>query len=165
MGRVTRRDRGALEKEVVAALAAAGRPLTPSEVQAELGGVLAYTTVMTSLVRLADKGVLQRDRTGRAYAYRLIGDATVMTARRMRQLLESGSDRAGVLASVAQAFARHNVSIQTVRQEGRGRDAQLVVVTHTAPDSALSATVEELRRMDIVWDVISVMRVEGEGEA
>jgi predicted transcriptional regulator len=99
MGRVTRRDRGALEKEVVAVLAAAGRPLTPSEVQAELGGVLAYTTVMTSLVRLADKGVLQRDRTGRAYAYRLIGDATVITARRMRQLLESGSDRAGVLAS------------------------------------------------------------------
>jgi homoserine dehydrogenase len=73
-------------------------------------------------------------------------------------------DRAGVLASIAQAFARHNVSIQTVRQEGRGRDAQLVVVTHTAPDSALSATVEELRGMDIVWDVISVMRVEGEAE-
>ena len=97
--RVKRRDRGGLEKEVVAVLAAAGRPLTPSEVQAELGGALAYTTVMTSLVRLADKGVLQRDRTGRAYAYRLIGDATVMTARRMRQLLESGGDPAGVLAS------------------------------------------------------------------
>ena len=41
MGRVTRRDRGGLEKEVVAVLAAAGRPLTPSEVQAELGGGLA----------------------------------------------------------------------------------------------------------------------------
>jgi homoserine dehydrogenase len=73
-------------------------------------------------------------------------------------------DRAGVLASIAQAFARHNVSIQTVRQEGRGRDAQLVVVTHSAPDSALAATVEELRRMDVVWDVLSVMRVEGEAE-
>jgi homoserine dehydrogenase len=73
-------------------------------------------------------------------------------------------DRAGVLASVAQAFARHDVSIQTVRQEGRGRDAQLVVVTHSASDSALSATVEELRRMDIVWDVVSVMRVEGEAQ-
>jgi homoserine dehydrogenase len=73
-------------------------------------------------------------------------------------------DRAGVLASIAQAFARHNVSIQTVRQEGRGRDAQLVVVTHSAADSALAATVEELRRMDVVWDVLSVMRVEGEAE-
>ncbi len=32
-------------------------------------------------------------------------------------------DKAGVLASVAQAFAEHDVSIQTVRQEGRGDDA------------------------------------------
>ncbi len=40
-------------------------------------------------------------------------------------------DKAGVLAAVAQAFAEHDVSIQTVRQEGRGDDAQLVVVSHT----------------------------------
>ena len=38
-------------------------------------------------------------------------------------------------------FAKHDVSIQTVRQEGRGDDAQLVVVTHRAHDAALSATV------------------------
>ena len=43
-------------------------------------------------------------------------------------------DRAGVLAAVADVFARHDVSIQTVRQEGRGEDAQLVVVTHQAAD-------------------------------
>ena len=71
-------------------------------------------------------------------------------------------DRAGVLAAVAQAFAEHGVSIQTVRQEGRGADAQLVVVSHTATDAQLSATVEHLRTMDIVRDVTSVMRVEGE---
>ncbi len=70
-------------------------------------------------------------------------------------------DKPGVLAAVAELFAQHGVSIQTVRQEGRGDDAQLVVVTHTAPDSALSATVSELRSMDIVRDVSSVMRVEG----
>ena len=54
-------------------------------------------------------------------------------------------DRAGVLAAVAQAFAEHDVSIQTVRQEGRGDDAQLVVVSHRATDAALAATVEALR--------------------
>ena len=54
-------------------------------------------------------------------------------------------DRAGVLAAVANAFADHDVSIQTVRQEGRGADAQLVVVSHAAPDAALAATVEQLR--------------------
>lgn len=70
-------------------------------------------------------------------------------------------DKAGVLAAVAQAFAEHDVSIQTVRQEGRGDDAQLVVVSHTASDADLSATVEAIRQMAFVRDVSSVMRVEG----
>ena len=73
-------------------------------------------------------------------------------------------DRSGVLASVATAFADNGVSIQTVRQEGRGADAQLVVVSHAATDAALSATVRHLRSMDIVRDVTSVMRVEGGDE-
>ena len=37
------------------------------------------------------------------------------------------------------AFAEQGVSIQTVRQEGRGADAQLVVVTHAATDAAAAA--------------------------
>jgi homoserine dehydrogenase len=73
-------------------------------------------------------------------------------------------DRAGVLAAVATAFADHGVSIQTVRQEGRGEDAQLVVVSHAATDAQLSATVKALREMDIVREVTSVMRVEGGDE-
>ncbi|MCR1781817.1 homoserine dehydrogenase [Nocardioides carbamazepini] len=73
-------------------------------------------------------------------------------------------DRAGVLAAVAYAFAENGVSIQTVRQEGRGNDAQLVVVSHEATDAALAATVEQLRDMEIVREVTSVMRVEGAEE-
>ncbi|HSE69710.1 MAG TPA: homoserine dehydrogenase [Nocardioidaceae bacterium] len=73
-------------------------------------------------------------------------------------------DKAGVLAQVAHAFAEHGVSIQTVRQEGRGDDAQLVVVSHRAADSDLAATVETLRTMDTVRDISSIMRVEREGE-
>ncbi len=72
------------------------------------------------------------------------------------------ADRAGVLAAVATAFAGHGVSISTLRQEGRGEDATLVIVTHVAPDSALSATVHDLRALDVVRAVTSVMRVEGE---
>lgn len=71
------------------------------------------------------------------------------------------ADRAGVLAAVATEFAANDVSISTVRQEGRGDDAQLVIVTHVAPDEALAATVQKLRASDIVRDVVSVMRVEG----
>jgi homoserine dehydrogenase len=72
------------------------------------------------------------------------------------------ADRAGVLAAVAGVFANHDVSIQTVRQEGRGEDATLVVVTHSATDAALASTVDELRRLEIVREVESVMRVEGD---
>jgi len=77
------------------------------------------------------------------------------------------ADRAGVLAAVAGVFARHDVSIQTVRQEGHGDDATLVVVTHAATDAALTATVDELRTLTgptgetVVREVASVMRVEG----
>jgi homoserine dehydrogenase len=71
------------------------------------------------------------------------------------------ADKAGVLATVAHAFAAHDVSIGTVRQEGHGDDASLVLVTHDARDAALAATVEELRQLDVVRAVASVMRVEG----
>ncbi len=74
-------------------------------------------------------------------------------------------DRPGVLAAVATEFARHEVSIQTVRQEGRGSDAQLVVVTHPARDAALAATVSGLAHMDMVREVTSVMRVEADSES
>jgi homoserine dehydrogenase len=72
------------------------------------------------------------------------------------------ADKAGVLSAVAGAFAAHDVSISSVRQEGHGDDASLVLVTHTASDAALAATVEDLRGLDVVRAVASVMRVEGE---
>lgn len=80
------------------------------------------------------------------------------------------ADRPGVLAQVALAFAEHKVSIETVRQQPLAPDPQspdegrasLVVVTHSAPDAALSATVDALADMSTVRGVTSVMRVEGE---
>ena len=71
------------------------------------------------------------------------------------------ADKPGVLAAVAQAFATENVSIQTVRQRGRGADAELIVVTHGASEHALSHTVQRLSQMDTVRTVESVIRVEG----
>ena len=72
------------------------------------------------------------------------------------------ADRPGVLAQVAQVFAAHEVSIAAVRQRDRHATASLVIVTHLAPDAALQATVEEIGKMDVVHEVVSVMRVEGE---
>jgi homoserine dehydrogenase len=71
------------------------------------------------------------------------------------------ADRPGVLAAVAHEFAVHSVSISTVRQDGHGDAATLVIVTHSALDAALAATVTALRGMEIVRGVTSVLRVEG----
>jgi homoserine dehydrogenase len=73
-------------------------------------------------------------------------------------------DRPGVLAPVAEIFARHGVSIEAVRQASRGEEAQLVIVTHTARDAALAATIRDLEALSMVRAVASVMRVEGEEE-
>ncbi|MBA8825175.1 homoserine dehydrogenase [Saccharopolyspora lacisalsi] len=72
------------------------------------------------------------------------------------------ADKPGVLSQVASMFNEHDVSISVVRQQGRGAEASLVVVTHTALDAALKSTVEEIARLDAVREVVSVMRVEGE---
>jgi homoserine dehydrogenase len=73
-------------------------------------------------------------------------------------------DKPGVLAPVAEAYARHDVSIEAVRQASRGAEAQLIIVTHVARDAALAATVRELEALPVVRAVASVMRVEGEEE-
>ena len=70
-------------------------------------------------------------------------------------------DKSGVLAAIAQVFATQGVSIQTVDQNGRDADAELVIVTHLATEGELKATVEALKKMDIVSKISSVIRVEG----
>ena len=79
-------------------------------------------------------------------------------------ILLNVADRPGVLASVAGAFGGHQVSIASVWQEGIGDQAQLVMITHRAREKDIQATLQELRDLDAVTKVASVMRVEG-GEA
>jgi len=93
------------------------------------------------------------------YADRAI--ATIGNTRTRYLIRLEVADRPGVLAAVAQTFAKHDVSIQTVRQTGRGENAELIVMTHKATDGALSETVAGLKALDSVKDVASVIRVEG----
>jgi homoserine dehydrogenase len=74
------------------------------------------------------------------------------------------ADRSGVLAPIADAFAQQGVSIKAMRQEGRGDDANLLIVTHTAREDALAKTVASLSAMTAVRRVASVMRVEAEDD-
>ncbi|MEV6114466.1 BlaI/MecI/CopY family transcriptional regulator [Streptomyces sp. NPDC052109] len=96
-----RRPAGELEASVMAALWTAGGPQTPGQVQRSLGAELARTTVTTILTRLHDKGVVERHRQGRGYAYlpvRDVQDSQGLTARRMHSELDRDSDRETVLA-------------------------------------------------------------------
>lgn len=68
---------------------AGGDPLTVREVHETVGRQreLAYTTLLTVLDRLAKKGVVSRDREGRAYRYAPVGSREELTARTMRDTL------------------------------------------------------------------------------
>ena len=96
-GRVRRRPPGALENEVLAALWAHDEAMTPAQVRDELDDDLAYTTVMTTLSRLYEKGLVSRAMVGRGYAYAPLVDEAELAANRMQALLDAGPDRAQVL--------------------------------------------------------------------
>ena len=71
------------------------------------------------------------------------------------------ADRPGVLHAVTGVFASHGVSIRAAEQEGNGPDARLVFITHVAREADVQATVRELRDLDVVRKVGSLLRVLG----
>jgi predicted transcriptional regulator len=95
--RTRRRAGGELENGILAALWSARNPLTPREVQQAVGADLAYNTVQTILVRLHEKGLVQRHPDGRAHRYSPTKQAAELTAERMHLLLTAGPDRRSVL--------------------------------------------------------------------
>ncbi|WP_062079257.1 homoserine dehydrogenase [Demequina globuliformis] len=86
-----------------------------------------------------------------------IGGAHTRYAVRM-----SVHDKPGVLSRVADAFARHGVGIGSVLQVPDAERASLIISTHRAQEESLRATVDEVRAMDAVGEVLSVLRIEGE---
>lgn len=96
--RMRRRVAGELESVILGALWAAGEPLTPAQVLDAIEIDVAYTTVMTTLARLHEKGSLRRARVGRAYAYEPAAGIAAEAARQMRRVLDRG-DHAAVLAN------------------------------------------------------------------
>lgn len=74
----------------------------------------------------------------------------------------SVEDRLGVLALLTQLFAENGISLRTVRQEEAGDHARLILVTHTAKESDLARTVEQVKALEPVNEVTSVIRLAGE---
>lgn len=113
----SRRPAGALEAEILALLRAAGAPLSPGQVRhrldaAELSySALSYSTVVTILSRLHAKGLLSRQRDGRAFVYTVVDEAS-LAASRMSQALDTGRDHDAVLTRFVSGLS--------------GRDAELL---------------------------------------
>ncbi len=73
-------------------------------------------------------------------------------------------DKPGVLRAVAEAFERHAVSIRSLEQEGVGADARLIFITHRAREADVQATLEDLRGLDVIHRITSVLRVIGDDQ-
>ena len=125
------------------------------------GGVPTASAVLGDIVSVArhraSGGRGPRESNYAGHSVLPIGDVHTRYSVRM-----SVPDRPGVLASVAEVFASHGVSIETVRQIAAQGTAQLVISTHRAPEKDLAATVADLRHSDVVGEVLSVLRIEGE---
>ena len=98
--RAERLQRGELEALVMDVLWDQDGWLTPGDVHeiTERHHPLAYTTVMTILVRLWNKGMVDRRQRGRAFAYHPIATRDEWAALRMREFLSSAGDRAAALS-------------------------------------------------------------------
>jgi BlaI family transcriptional regulator, penicillinase repressor len=106
-----RLGRGELENQVLDVVWGAPGPVTPRQVHDELSGSrkLAYTTVMTILVRLCKKGLLEREPSGRAFAYRPLVSREERAAARMNDALTSAGDPSLALTHFVESLPRDQV--------------------------------------------------------
>ena len=94
--------------------------MTPGEVHEVLtkDRVLAYTTVMTVLVHLHDKGFVERQRDGRAFAYHPIESREEHAASLMASTLEGAANKPSVLANfVGQLDAKQRTQLRRMLAE------------------------------------------------
>ncbi len=151
---------------VVVEAAAAGRLMFYGQ---GAGGAPTASAVTGDLVMAARNRVLgSRGPRESKYAQLSVAPMGLISTRYYVSM--NVADKAGVLSAVAAEFAKREVSIAEVRQEGvadeagRRVGARIVVVTHSATDAALSDTVDALADLDVVEGVASVLRLEGTSE-
>jgi predicted transcriptional regulator len=100
-----------LEAEVLADLWRRNEPATPGEVLEAIDADLAYTTVMTILTRLWRKGLVERHRDGRAYAYSPKLTEAQFAAQRMQAALAKTQDRKAALVSFTDGLPKRDLQL------------------------------------------------------
>ena len=101
---------GSLEAEVLDVLWRDQSPMVPSQVLDQIQGDLAYTTIMTILARLHKKGLVDRSRKGRAYAYAPRVSEADLAAERMRSTLVATSDQQATLGRFIGTLSQREAS-------------------------------------------------------
>ncbi len=115
---------GELEMEIMGVMWAEGGWITPGEMLAKLDRPLAYTTVMTVMSRLYRKGLLRRQRDGRAYAYASVSTREEWLAAQMRSTLVRSPDRPSVLARFVEYLDADQVTqLRRMIRSGEAEDA------------------------------------------
>ncbi|MFI5888063.1 BlaI/MecI/CopY family transcriptional regulator [Streptomyces sp. NPDC051554] len=104
--RPQRRAQGELETQVLTVLHTADAPVTAAWVQERLDADLAYTTVMTVLIRLLEKNAVTRRREGRSFVWSPAADEAGLAALKMHKVLDREQDRRAVLASFLTALPK-----------------------------------------------------------
>jgi predicted transcriptional regulator len=108
-----RRAPGSLESEVMAVLwqSSPDAPVTPADMLTQVGDRLAYNTVQTILVRLHEKGLAERRKVGRSFAYWAVHDAATSAAAQMSAALAGRADRQAVLQQFAAALDEQDAAL------------------------------------------------------
>lgn len=116
-----RRPMGSLEADVLDVLWRGDEPLTPGEVLDALDAGLAYTTVMTILSRLWQKGLVERTKQGRAFAYRAVLSEADLAAGRMREAMAATSDRMATMSRFVDTLdKRETAALRALLEESGG---------------------------------------------
>ena len=124
------------------------------------GGAPTASAVLGDLVTVARHRVVG-GRGARSAVYNQLPVAPIGDVVTRFHIAMEVEDTVGVLAKVARVLADHNVSIMTMRQEDANGTARLVLGTHAARNADVEATVDELVAIPEVFEVSSLMRVEG----
>ncbi len=124
---------GELERAVMEVLWSADQACTARDIVDALSDrELAATTVLTVLSRLERKGLVRRDRDGRAHRYRPLASREEHVAALMREALDTADDRVAALArfvhevTPAEADALAEALAEAMRRRGKQRQQEAV---------------------------------------
>jgi homoserine dehydrogenase len=123
------------------------------------GGMATASAVLGDVVAATHH--LREETRGRAVRRERVEVHPISELRTQYYLTLDVKDQPGVLATVAQVFGDHHVSIRSMEQIGLGGGARLVFITHIAREADVQATLASLAELDVVARIGVLLRVIG----